>query len=67
MVQSLKAKQALIDISTAIQTLFQAIGQMINSPPQQHTVLIRTTSAIVGAGVEKPAKCNGKKRQHPEE
>jgi hypothetical protein len=45
----------------AIEGLTQAINQIITGPPQQHNVLISTTRAIVGAGVEKPAKFKGKK------
>jgi hypothetical protein len=48
-------------MGNAITSLMQAINQIIAGPPQQHNVLVFTTGAIVGAGVEKPAKFKGEK------
>jgi hypothetical protein len=61
MAQQVDVAQALAAMGNAITGLTQAINQIIAGPPQQHNVLVSTTGAIVGAGVEKPAKFKGKK------
>jgi hypothetical protein len=59
--QQVDVAQALTSMGNAIASLTQAINQIILEPPQQHNALVPTTGAIVGAGVEKPAKYKGKK------
>jgi hypothetical protein len=61
MAQQVDVAQALAAMGNAITGLTQAINQIIAGPPQQHNVLVSTTGAIIGAGVEKPAKFKGKK------
>jgi hypothetical protein len=61
MAQQVEVAQALASMGNAITGLTQAINQIIAGPPQQHNVLVSTTGANVGAGVEKPAKFKGKK------
>jgi hypothetical protein len=61
MAQQVDVAQALAAMGNAITSLTQAINQIIAGPPQQHNVLVSTTGAIVGAGVEKPAKFKGEK------
>jgi hypothetical protein len=61
MAQQVDVAQALAAMGNAITGLTQAINQIIAGPPQQHNVSVSTTGAIVGAGVEKPAKFKGKK------
>jgi hypothetical protein len=61
MAQQVDVAQALASTGNAIAGLTQAINQIIAGPQQQHSMLVSTTGAIVGAGVEKPAKFKGKK------
>jgi hypothetical protein len=61
MAQQVDVAQALAAMGNAITGLTQAINQIIAGPPQQHNVSVSTTGAIVGAGVEKPAKFKGEK------
>jgi hypothetical protein len=61
MAQQVDVAQALAAMGNAITGLTQAINQITVGPPQQHNVSVSTTGAIVGAGVEKPAKFKGKK------
>jgi hypothetical protein len=61
MAQQVDVAQALATMGNAIAGLTQAINQIITGPPQQHNVSVSTTRAIVGAGVEKPAKFKGEK------
>jgi hypothetical protein len=61
MAQQVDVAQVLAAMGNAITGLTQAINQIIAGPQQQHNVLVSTTGAIVGAGVEKPAKFKGEK------
>jgi hypothetical protein len=61
MAQQVDVAQALASMRNAIANLMQAINQIIAGPPQQHNMLVSTTGAIAGAGVEKPTKFKGKK------
>jgi hypothetical protein len=61
MAQQVDVAQALAAMGNAITGLTQAINQIIAGPPQQHNVSVSTMGAIVGAGVEKPAKFKGEK------
>jgi hypothetical protein len=61
MAQQVDVAQALASMGNATAGLTQAINQIIAGPPQQHNILVSTTGAIVGVGVEKPAKSKGKK------
>jgi hypothetical protein len=61
MAQQVDVTQALASMQNAIAGLTQAINQIIAGPQQQHNGSVFTTGAIVGAGVEKPAKFKGKK------
>jgi hypothetical protein len=61
MTQQTNVVQAPISMSTAITSLTQAIDQINAGLPQQRNVLVSTTRAIIGVGIEKPAKFKGKK------
>jgi hypothetical protein len=61
MAQQVDVAQALATMGNAITGLTQAINQIITGLLQQHNVSVSTTGAIVGAGVEKPAKFKGEK------